>query len=145
MERLSTQTQESGFVSIHSQRSSTQSYNTSTNLISKRSSQQSSVSYNSQSQSYFQHRLSSSENNGSMISQKTISSSKSSSHSSCNMSNAGDPATFMEKLVIVGVVLKKDIFFFIIYFISDTNIDFTIHLSCVIAFLGCYIPVLFNS
>ncbi|XP_076755650.1 C3G guanyl-nucleotide exchange factor isoform X4 [Xylocopa sonorina] len=41
MERLSTQTQESGFVSMHSQRSSSQSYTTSS-ITSKRSSQQSS-------------------------------------------------------------------------------------------------------
>ncbi|CAG5095229.1 Similar to C3G: Guanine nucleotide-releasing factor 2 (Drosophila melanogaster), partial [Cotesia congregata] len=59
MERLSTQTQESGFVSMHSQRSSSQSYTTSSSLTSKRSSQQSSVSYNSQSynSSMAQHQL----------------------------------------------------------------------------------------
>ncbi|XP_018059782.1 PREDICTED: guanine nucleotide-releasing factor 2 isoform X9 [Atta colombica] len=101
MERLSTQTQESGFVSMHSQRSSSQSYTTASSLTSKRSSQQSSISYNSQSysaqqQSFSQTKLSS-DSNGSIFTQKTMSSSKS-TISTTNMSGNGDPA-LLEKLV----------------------------------------------
>lgn len=102
MERLSTQTQESGFVSLHSQRSSSQSYTT----ASKRSSQQSSISYNSQSfsaqqqQSFSQTKLSS-DSNGSIFTQKTMTSSKS-TISTTNVSGNGDPA-LLEKLVNVGV------------------------------------------
>ncbi|XP_050458611.1 guanine nucleotide-releasing factor 2 isoform X3 [Cataglyphis hispanica] len=98
MERLSTQTQESGFVSMHSQRSSSQSYTT----ASKRSSQQSSISYNSQSfsaqqqQSFSQTKLSS-DSNGSIFAQKTMTSSKS-TISTTNVSGNGDPA-LLEKLV----------------------------------------------
>ncbi|XP_072753006.1 guanine nucleotide-releasing factor 2 isoform X6 [Anoplolepis gracilipes] len=98
MERLSTQTQESGFVSMHSQRSSSQSYTT----ASKRSSQQSSISYNSQSfsaqqqQSFSQTKLSS-DSNGSIFTQKTMTSSKS-TISTTNVSGNGDPA-LLEKLV----------------------------------------------
>lgn len=98
MERLSTQTQESGFVSLHSQRSSSQSYTT----ASKRSSQQSSISYNSQSfsaqqqQSFSQTKLSS-DSNGSIFTQKTMTSSKS-TISTTNVSGNGDPA-LLEKLV----------------------------------------------
>ncbi|XP_023315128.1 guanine nucleotide-releasing factor 2 isoform X2 [Trichogramma pretiosum] len=111
MERLSTQTQESGFVSMHSQRSSSQSYTaaSSTNLVTKRSSQQS-LSYNSsnsqqqqqQQQHQHQQRLSS-ETNGSSFSHRTSTTSSSSVtssrslHSTMNLSN--DPA-FMEKLEI---------------------------------------------
>ncbi|XP_018372614.1 PREDICTED: guanine nucleotide-releasing factor 2 isoform X8 [Trachymyrmex cornetzi] len=101
MERLSTQTQESGFVSMHSQRSSSQSYTTASSLTSKRSSQQSSISYNSQSfnaqqQSFSQTKLSS-DSNGSIFTQKTMSSSKS-TISTTNVSGNGDPA-LLEKLV----------------------------------------------
>ncbi|KAL0126910.1 hypothetical protein PUN28_005330 [Cardiocondyla obscurior] len=100
MERLSTQTQESGFVSMHSQRSSSQSY-TASSMTSKRSSQQSSISYNSQSfsaqqQSFSQTKLSS-DSNGSIFTQKTMSSSKSTT-STTNVSGNGDPAS-LEKLV----------------------------------------------
>ncbi|XP_076161527.1 C3G guanyl-nucleotide exchange factor isoform X5 [Ptiloglossa arizonensis] len=100
MERLSTQTQESGFVSMHSQRSSSQSY-TASSVASKRSSQQSSISYNSQTfnsqqQSFSQTKLSS-DNNGSIFTQKTMTSSKS-TISTTNMSGSGDPA-LLEKLV----------------------------------------------
>ncbi|XP_011630557.1 guanine nucleotide-releasing factor 2 isoform X6 [Pogonomyrmex barbatus] len=97
MERLSTQTQESGFVSMHSQRSSSQSYTT----ASKRSSQQSSISYNSQSfsaqqQSFSQTKLSS-DSNGSIFTQKMMTSSKS-TISTTNVSGNGDPV-LLEKLV----------------------------------------------
>ncbi|XP_048260263.1 guanine nucleotide-releasing factor 2 isoform X6 [Bombus terrestris] len=99
MERLSTQTQESGFVSMHSQRSSSQSYTTSS-ITSKRSSQQSSISYNSQTfnsqQSFSQTKLSS-DNNGSIFTQKTMTSTKS-TVSTTNISGTGDPAV-LEKLV----------------------------------------------
>ncbi|XP_011630551.1 guanine nucleotide-releasing factor 2 isoform X2 [Pogonomyrmex barbatus] len=96
MERLSTQTQESGFVSMHSQRSSSQSYTT----ASKRSSQQSSISYNSQSfsaqqQSFSQTKLSS-DSNGSIFTQKMMTSSKS-TISTTNVSGNGDPV-LLEKL-----------------------------------------------
>ncbi|KAG7209272.1 hypothetical protein KM043_015388 [Ampulex compressa] len=102
MERLSTQTQESGFVSMHSQRSSSQSYTTTSSLTSKRSSQQSSISYNSQSfnsqqQSFSQSKLSS-DSNGSIFTQRTMTSSKS-TISTTNVSGSGDPAT-LEKLEI---------------------------------------------
>lgn len=112
MERLSTQTQESGFVSMHSQRSSSQSYTattTTTNLVTKRSSNQnSSMSYNSQSlQSFSQQRLSAGESNGNgsihgghKSSTTTTLTSSRSVHSATNI--AGDPS-FMEKLVYVGV------------------------------------------
>ena len=104
MERLSTQTQESGFVSMHSQRSSSQSY-TASSMTSKRSSQQSSISYNSQSfssqqQSFSQQKLAA-DNNGTVYSHKTITSSKS-SVSTTNVTSSGDP-TLLEKLVNVGV------------------------------------------
>ncbi|XP_076232133.1 C3G guanyl-nucleotide exchange factor isoform X4 [Calliopsis andreniformis] len=100
MERLSTQTQESGFVSMHSQRSSSQSY-TASSVTSKRSSQQSSISYNSQTfnsqqQSFSQTKLSS-DSNGSIFTQKTMTSSKS-TISTTNISGSGDPA-MLEKLV----------------------------------------------
>ncbi|XP_029162692.1 guanine nucleotide-releasing factor 2 isoform X6 [Nylanderia fulva] len=103
MERLSTQTQESGFVSMHSQRSSSQSYTT----ASKRSSQQSSISYNSQSfsaqqqQSFSQTKLSS-DSNGSIFTQKTMTSSKS-TVSTTNVSGNGDPA-LLEKLEMESTV-----------------------------------------
>jgi hypothetical protein len=101
MERLSTQTQESGFLSMHSQRSSSQSYTAATtNLVSKRLSQQSSHSYNSQSvQSYSQQRLSTSEanSNGSTLCHKSTT--LTSSRSVHSTSNVGGDQTFMEKLV----------------------------------------------
>ncbi|XP_043475353.1 guanine nucleotide-releasing factor 2 isoform X2 [Leptopilina heterotoma] len=108
MERLSTQTQESGFVSLHSQRSSSQSYTTSS-IASKRSSQQSSISYNSQTfssqqqqqqqQSFSQQKLTTTtDNNGTVYSQKTITSSKS-SVSTTNITSTGDPS-LLEKLEI---------------------------------------------
>ncbi|XP_031368904.1 guanine nucleotide-releasing factor 2 isoform X8 [Apis dorsata] len=97
--RLSTQTQESGFVSMHSQRSSSQSYTTTSSITSKRSSQQSSISYNSQTfnsqQSFSQTKLSS-DSNGSIFTQKTMTSSKSTV--STNISGSGDSA-ILEKLV----------------------------------------------
>ncbi|XP_032684143.1 guanine nucleotide-releasing factor 2 isoform X4 [Odontomachus brunneus] len=101
MERLSTQTQESGFISMHSQRSSSQSYTTASSMTSKRSSQQSSISYNSQSfstqqQSFSQTKLSS-DSNGSIFTQRTMTSSKS-TISTTNMSGNGDSA-LLEKLV----------------------------------------------
>ncbi|XP_076654359.1 C3G guanyl-nucleotide exchange factor isoform X6 [Halictus rubicundus] len=100
LERLSTQTQESGVVSMHSQRSSSQSYTTSS-IASKRSSQQSSISYNSQTlnsqQQSFSHTKMSSDSNGSIFTQKTMSSSKS-TISTTNISGNGDPA-LLEKLV----------------------------------------------
>ncbi|XP_012536431.1 guanine nucleotide-releasing factor 2 isoform X2 [Monomorium pharaonis] len=104
MERLSTQTQESGFVSMHSQRSSSQSY-TASSMTSKRSSQQSSISYNSQSfsaqqQSFSQTKLSS-DSNGSIFTQKTMSSSKS-TISTTNASGNGDPV-LLEKLEMESV------------------------------------------
>nr|XP_012151081.1 PREDICTED: guanine nucleotide-releasing factor 2 isoform X6 [Megachile rotundata] len=99
MERLSTQTQESGFVSMHSQRSSSQSY-TASSVTSKRSSQQSSISYNSQTfnsqQSFSQTKLSS-DSNGSIFTQKTMTSSKS-TISTTNISGSGD-SSMLEKLV----------------------------------------------
>ncbi|XP_029033825.1 guanine nucleotide-releasing factor 2 isoform X7 [Osmia bicornis bicornis] len=99
MERLSTQTQESGFVSMHSQRSSSQSY-TASSVTSKRSSQQSSISYNSQTfnsqQSFSQTKLSS-DSNGSIFTQKTMTSSKS-TISATNISGSGD-SSMLEKLV----------------------------------------------
>ncbi|XP_076755651.1 C3G guanyl-nucleotide exchange factor isoform X5 [Xylocopa sonorina] len=102
MERLSTQTQESGFVSMHSQRSSSQSYTTSS-ITSKRSSQQSSVSYNSQTfnsqQSFAQTKLST-DSNGSIFTQKTMTSSKSTV--STSISSSGDPA-MLEKLDVESV------------------------------------------
>ncbi|EZA53685.1 Guanine nucleotide-releasing factor, partial [Ooceraea biroi] len=106
MERLSTQTQESGFVSMHSQRSSSQSYTTGSSMTSKRSSQQSSVSYNSQSfssqqQSFSQSKLSS-DSNGSIFTQKTMTSSKS-TISTTNTSGNGDPA-LLEKLEMESTV-----------------------------------------
>lgn len=114
MERLSTQTQESGFVSMHSQRSSSQSY-TASSMTSKRSSQQSSISYNSQSfntqqQSFSQTKSSSSDSNGSIFTQKTMTSSKS-TVSTTNVSGNGDPA-LLEKLVNVGVVT---FFFYVLH------------------------------
>lgn len=123
MERLSTQTQESGFVSMHSQRSSSQSYTT----ASKRSSQQSSISYNSQSfstqqqQSFSQTKLSS-DSNGSIFTQKTMTSSKS-TISTTNVSGNGDPA-LLEKLVNVGVAFCFHLHFFLanIHTLNDTII-----------------------
>nr|XP_031836848.1 guanine nucleotide-releasing factor 2 isoform X5 [Nomia melanderi] len=110
IERLSTQTQESGFVSMHSQRSSSQSY-TASSVTSKRSSQQSSISYNSQTfnsqqQSFSQTKVSS-DSNGSIFTQKTMSSSKS-TISTTNISGNGDPA-LLEKLEIESIS------------VSDTN------------------------
>ncbi|KZC11989.1 Guanine nucleotide-releasing factor 2 [Dufourea novaeangliae] len=103
MERLSTQTQESGFVSMHSQRSSSQSY-TASSVTSKRSSQQSSISYNSQfnsqQQSFSQTKMSS-DSNGSIFTQKTMTSSKS-TISTTNISGSGDP-TMLEKLEIESI------------------------------------------
>lgn len=104
MERLSTQTQESGFVSMHSQRSSSQSY-TASSMTSKRCSQQSSVSYNSQSfstqqQSFSQQKLSEC-TEGSVMTQRTTSSK--SSLTTASLTGNGDPA-LLEKLVNVGVV-----------------------------------------
>ncbi|XP_026667048.1 guanine nucleotide-releasing factor 2 isoform X7 [Ceratina calcarata] len=103
MERLSTQTQESGFVSMHSQRSSSQSY-TASSITSKRSSQQSSISYNSQTfnsqQSFSQTKLSS-DSNGSIYTQKTLTSSKS-AVSSTNLSGSAD-AAMLEKLDIESI------------------------------------------
>lgn len=118
MERLSTQTQESGFVSMHSQRSSSQSYSA-TNLVTKRSSQQSSsssLSYNSQSlQTFAQQRLSAGEPNGNGYkSSTTTMTSSRSMHSATNIT--GDPS-FMEKLVYVGVAW----FCFLIYFSNFIN------------------------
>ncbi|XP_066595509.1 guanine nucleotide-releasing factor 2-like isoform X3 [Prorops nasuta] len=94
MERLSTQTEESGFSSMHSQRSS-QSYTVSS-VTSKRSSQQSSISYNSQQQ-LISHQKLSSESNGSIFTQRSVTSSKSSTISSLNASGNGDSIVF-EKL-----------------------------------------------
>ncbi|XP_076383949.1 C3G guanyl-nucleotide exchange factor isoform X2 [Megalopta genalis] len=110
LERLSTQTQESGVVSMHSQRSSSQSYTTSS-ITSKRSSQQSSISYNSQTfnsqqQSFSQTKVSS-DSNGSIFTQKTMSSSES-TISTTNISGNGDPA-LLEKLEIESIS------------VSDTN------------------------
>ncbi|XP_046735450.1 guanine nucleotide-releasing factor 2 isoform X2 [Diprion similis] len=101
MERLSTQTQESGFASMHSQRSSSQSYTTASSMTSKRSSQQSSISFNSQSfssqqQSFSQQKISA-DSNGSVFSQRTITSSRS-THCTTNISGNGD-AALLEKLV----------------------------------------------
>ncbi|XP_014478235.1 PREDICTED: guanine nucleotide-releasing factor 2 isoform X5 [Dinoponera quadriceps] len=106
MERLSTQTQESGFVSMHSQRSSSQSYTTASSMTSKRSSQQSSISYNSQSfstqqQSFSQTKLSS-DSNGSIFTQKTMTSSKSTISTTNVSGNPGDPA-LLEKLEMESV------------------------------------------
>lgn len=122
MERLSTQTQESGFVSMHSQRSSSQSYTT----ASKRSSQQSGISYNSQSfstqqqQSFSQTKLSS-DSNGSIFTQKTMTSSKS-TISANNVSGNGDPA-LLEKLVNVGVVASRlRLFVRFIFFFFRSNL-----------------------
>jgi Rap guanine nucleotide exchange factor 1 len=118
MERLSTQTQESGFVSMHSQRSSSQSYTTGSSMTSKRSSQQSSVSYNSQSfssqqQSFSQTKLSS-DSNGSIFTQKTMTSSKSTSISTTNTSGNGDAV--LEKLVgIVCVSFSFRLFFYCLF------------------------------
>lgn len=129
MERLSTQTQESGFVSMHSQRSSSQSYTT----ASKRSSQQSSISYNSQSfsaqqqQSFSQTKLSS-DSNGSIFAQKTMTSSKS-TISTTNMSGNGDPA-LLEKLVNVGVTaFRFRLFFFVWIFVHWTIQSLDLHSS----------------
>jgi len=124
MERLSTQTQESGFVSMHSQRSSSQSY-TASSMTSKRSSQQSSISYNSQSfsaqqQSFSQTKLSS-DSNGSIFTQKTMTSSKS-TISTTNMSGNGDPA-LLEKLVNVGVVMFLFYFIFILSFLCSNFLN----------------------
>ncbi|XP_063983968.1 guanine nucleotide-releasing factor 2 isoform X3 [Diachasmimorpha longicaudata] len=99
IERLSTQTQESGFVSMHSQRSSSQSY-TASSMTSKRSSQQSSVSYNSQSftsqqQSFSQQKLSEC-TESSIMTQRTTSSK--SSLTTTSITGNGDPA-LLEKLV----------------------------------------------
>lgn len=118
MERLSTETQESGFVSMHSQRSSSQSYTTSS-ITSKRSSQQSSISYNSQTfnsqQSFSQTKLSS-DSNGSIFTQKTMTSSKS-TVSTTNISGSGDPA-ILEKLVNVGVACRVFFLFFYYKFVA---------------------------
>lgn len=114
MERLSTQTQESGFVSMHSQRSSSQSY-TASSMTSKRLSQQSSISYNSQSfstqQQSFSQTKSSSDSNGSIFTQKTMTSSKS-TISTTNVSGNGDPA-LLEKAVSVDGCY---VLFFVLYF-----------------------------
>ncbi|XP_015186779.1 PREDICTED: guanine nucleotide-releasing factor 2 isoform X4 [Polistes dominula] len=101
IERFSTQTQESGFVSMHSQRSSSQSYTTSSSTTSKRSSQQSSISYSSQTfsstqqQSLYQQKLIS-DTNGSVFTQKSISSSKSTTDN-MNIAETGD-AIILKKL-----------------------------------------------
>lgn len=92
MERLSTQSQESSFLSINSQRNSSQSYTT----TSKRSSQQCSISYNSQS-SNSQQKLRT-ENNGSVFTQR-ISTLKSTSRRT--KITTADPI-LLEKLVNVG-------------------------------------------
>ncbi|XP_015593863.1 guanine nucleotide-releasing factor 2 isoform X2 [Cephus cinctus] len=102
MERLSTQTQESGFVSMHSQRSSSQSYTAASSATSKRSSQQSSVSYNaqtfsSQQQSFSQQKLSM-DSNGSVFSQRMIKSSKS-TLSTTNLMGTSSDSGLIEKLV----------------------------------------------
>ncbi|XP_011500436.1 PREDICTED: guanine nucleotide-releasing factor 2 [Ceratosolen solmsi marchali] len=105
MERLSTQTQESGFLSMHSQRSSSQSYTATTaNLVSKRLSQQSSVSYNSQNvQSYSQQRLSSASeansNGSTTVSHKSTTTTMTSSRSVHSTTNLGAEPSFMETLV----------------------------------------------
>ena len=118
MERLSTQTQESGFVSMHSQRSSTQSYSTAstTNLVTKRSLQQSS-SYNAtchqqqqqqQQQSHSQHRLSG-ETNGSSFSHRTSTTSSSSVTSSRSVhSSCANESSFADKLVNILTCDSKD-------------------------------------
>ncbi|XP_044007017.1 guanine nucleotide-releasing factor 2 isoform X2 [Aphidius gifuensis] len=101
-ERLSTQTQESGFVSTHSQRSSSQSYTTASSFTSKRSSQQSSVSFNSQSFSTQQQLFSQQklvENENSTMIQRMTTSSKSASVISTSMTGNGDP-TILDKLEI---------------------------------------------
>lgn len=128
MERLSTQTQESGFVSMHSQRSSSQSY-TASSMTSKRSSQQSSISYNSQSfsaQQLFSQTKLSSDSNGSIFTQKTMTNSKS-TISTTNMSGNGDP--LLEKLVNVDVVC----FCFMLHFFIFT---FLSYLFCFLNFLN---------
>ncbi|XP_043684153.1 guanine nucleotide-releasing factor 2 isoform X4 [Vespula pensylvanica] len=100
IERFSTQTHESGFVSMHSQRSSSQSYTTASSTTSKRSSQQSSISYNSQTfstqqQSLYQQKFTS-DSNGSVFMQKTMSSSKSTADN-MNITESGD-TVMLEKL-----------------------------------------------
>ncbi|KAK0180080.1 hypothetical protein PV327_005759 [Microctonus hyperodae] len=105
MERLSTQTHESGFVSMHSQRSSSQSYTTASSLTSKRLSQQSSVSYNSQTFSSQQQQqlfsqqkiLMENENSIATTHQSTTSSTKS-TITKTTISGNGDSA-LLEKLV----------------------------------------------
>ncbi|KAI4497062.1 hypothetical protein M0802_007808 [Mischocyttarus mexicanus] len=94
IERFSTQTQESGFVSMHSQRSSSQSYTTTSSTTSKRSSQQSSISYSSQTfstqqQSLYQQKFISDTNGGSVFTQKSMSSSKSTADN-MNIAETGD-------------------------------------------------------
>lgn len=130
MERLSTQTQESGFVSMHSQRSSAQSY-TASSITSKRSSQQSSISYNSQTfnsqQSFSQTKLSS-DSIGSIFTQKTMTSSKS-NVSATNISGSGDPA-MLEKLVNVGVACCVALFYF-----SSSSINRTETLTTIMRYL----------
>ncbi|XP_035730656.1 guanine nucleotide-releasing factor 2-like isoform X1 [Vespa mandarinia] len=100
IERFSTQTHESGFVSMHSQRSSSQSYTTASSTTSKRSSQQSSISYSSQTfstqqQSLYQQKFTS-DSNGSVFMQKTMSSSKSTTDN-MNITGSGD-TVMLEKL-----------------------------------------------
>lgn len=110
MERLSTQTHESGFVSMHSQRSSSQSYTTASSLTSKRLSQQSSVSYNSQTfssqqqQQLFSQQKTLMENENSIATthQSTTSSTKS-TITKTTISGNGD-STLLEKLVNVSVI-----------------------------------------
>lgn len=125
MERLSTQTQESGFVSMHSQRSSSQSYTTSSSLTSKRSSQQSSVSYNSQSynSSMAQHQLHQktsfsqqkilADTENSIVTHRTTSHSSTKNTVTTTTISGDADSALLEKLVNVGVLQ-----FFCFYFFS---------------------------
>lgn len=133
MERLSTQTQESGFVSMHSQRSSSQSY-TASNMTSKRSSQQSSISYNSQSfaqqQSFSQTKSLSSDSNGSIFTQKTMTSSKS-TISTSNVSGNGDP-TLVEKLVNINITMfYVSILFLSLLILLHSNFFYNLIIQCI--------------
>ncbi|KAK0093216.1 hypothetical protein PV326_014033 [Microctonus aethiopoides] len=114
MERLSTQTHESGFVSMHSQRSSSQSYTTASSLTSKRLSQQSSVSYNSQTfssqqqQQLFSQQKTLMENENSIATtHQTTTSSTKSTITKTTISGNGD-STLLEKLEIDPMLLDSN-------------------------------------
>ena len=108
MERLSTTTQESGFVSMHSQRSSSQSYTAASSLTSKGSVSYNSQSFSSKQQSFSQQKIAA-DTNGSIVTHRTTSSSMKSS--STNVTGTGDPG-LLEKLVNVGVACS---FFFLFF------------------------------